>query len=67
VQILPGGEILGRRLEHQRPLALLCQDPRGSKGRIIFYARWHELALEMRFPDPVLGEVPQFVYAFRGH
>ena len=41
--------------------------PRRSNGHIIYYAGGHELALEMRFPDAVHGEVPQVVYAFRGH
>jgi hypothetical protein len=52
MQILPGREILGRRLEHPRPIALLHQHPRRSNGHIIYYAGGHELALEMRFPDP---------------
>ena len=65
--LYPDLVIRGRRLEHPRPIALLCQHPRRSNGHIIYYAGGHELALEMRFPDPVHGEVPQVVYAFRGH
>jgi len=57
VQILPGREILGSRLEHPRPVAFLRQHPRRPNGYIIWYFNWHDLALEMGLPDTLNGEV----------
>jgi hypothetical protein len=67
MQILPRREILGRRLEHPRPIAPLRQHPCCSNGHIIYYVSWGKFALEMRFPDALHGEVRKIVHAFTGH
>src|SRR5215208_4304717 len=67
MKILPGGEILGSRLEHPRPVAFLCQHPRRTNGHLVYYLGFGELAVEVCLPDALHAEVRQIVYAFREH
>ena len=57
MQILPRRELLGRGLEHPRPMTLLRQHPCRSNGHVIYYVSWGEFALEMSFPDALHIEV----------
>jgi hypothetical protein len=63
----PGREILCSRLQHPRLIALLGQHPRGSNSHLVYYLCLGKLAVEVRFPDALHGEVCQIVYAFSGH
>jgi hypothetical protein len=49
---------MGGRLLLGRPAPVfLRQHPRRPNGYIIWYLNWHDLALEMGFPDTLNGEV----------
>jgi len=48
-------------------MTFLRQHPRGPNGHLVTYVGLEQLAVEVRFPDTLHGEVPQIVYALREH
>src|SRR5829696_6872171 len=67
MQVLSRREILGGRLEHPRPVSLLRQHPRCTNDRSVFRGELGGLAVEVRLPDALHGEVRQIVYALIEH
>jgi hypothetical protein len=67
MEILPGRELLGSRLEHPRPVAFLGQHPCRSNGHLVYDVGLGQLALEVSLPNALHGEVSKIVYAFTRH